>query len=127
MVSLRNEINKLNQNITGHILVVDDQSSDNTFAIVQSQNEIVVQTSSDIAHTGKGSVLNFATKYIEQHKSIDAENIILIVDADGRISSVDIETAIFDFQENPGLGMVQSAVKMININNALEIAQKVKM
>lgn len=126
VVSLRNEIDKLNPNITGHILVVDDQSSDDTFAIVQSKKEIVIQTTSDIAHTGKGSVLNFATNFVEQHKSDASENIILIIDADGRISSVDIETAIFDFQENPGLGMVQSAVKMININNALEIAQDVE-
>ncbi|GAT90649.1 glycosyl transferase family 2 [Apilactobacillus kunkeei] len=126
LISLRKEINEINSNISGHILVVDDQSCDDTFAIVQSKKEIVIQTTSEIAHTGKGSVLNFATKYIEQHKSESTENIILIVDADGRISSEDIETAIFDFQENPDLGMVQSAVKMININNALEIAQDVE-
>ncbi|MDN2613212.1 glycosyltransferase family 2 protein [Apilactobacillus sp. EABW-1NA] len=126
IVSLRNEINKLDSNITGHILVVDDQSSDDTFAIAQSKKEIVVQTTSDIAHTGKGSVLNFATSYIDQHKNEYSENIVLIIDADGRMSSEDIETAIFDFQENPDIGMVQSAVKMININNALEVAQDVE-
>lgn len=126
VISLRKALNEINSNIVGHILVVDDQSSDDTFAIVQSKKEMVIQTTPEIAHTGKGSVLNFATKYIEQHKSESAENIILIIDADGRISSVDIETAIFYFQENPGLGMVQSAVKMININNALEIAQDVE-
>ncbi|WP_164505084.1 glycosyltransferase family 2 protein [Companilactobacillus hulinensis] len=88
--------NTLNQlidlNISKHIIVIDDDSDDNTVAVAENISGpiSILKRTKPNARTGKGSALNSAIPLIKQlmeEKNLDAtKTIIGVMDADGVLS-----------------------------------------
>ncbi|GLB47606.1 glycosyl transferase family 2 [Philodulcilactobacillus myokoensis] len=123
---LKRELNnfKTINKIHPHLLVVDDCSSDHTLHVALQHHAMVIQTSNQSKHQGKGSVLNTGVNYIDHHCNLASHNIIGIIDSDGWMRFEDFYhiLKLYDIHYHH-VSMVQSAVKMINVHNMVEAAQ----
>lgn len=124
--SLLDTVDGLPSNIAGHVLVIDDNSDDGTFlkaaAITTTIKTPVVES-----RTGKGSVLNTGSKFIEEHhdKTIEPDHVIIgVIDADGSMNIDSLNNVMRCFYEHPEAGMVQTAVRMHDATNPIQMAQE---
>ncbi|AKP66310.1 glycosyltransferase family 2 protein [Companilactobacillus ginsenosidimutans] len=121
------ELNKLQDNISTNIVLINDGSTDDTLnrlhkvqQDVYSPNTKVYVLNRELPHAreGKGSALNYGIDFITKlPSSYDSQHTIVgIVDADGFISAEHMKMVIGAFQNNH-VGMVQTAVSMNNTSH----------
>ncbi|KRL67588.1 glycosyltransferase family 2 protein [Companilactobacillus versmoldensis] len=122
---LNDELDKVDETIIPNIVLIDDDSDDqtlkelnkyaNTLKIYQRTKIHILNRKKPNAQTGKGDVLNFGINYISKlpHTLSEKQIIIGIIDADGFISHNDINDIIGTFEKN-NISMVQCSVGMFN-------------
>jgi cellulose synthase/poly-beta-1,6-N-acetylglucosamine synthase-like glycosyltransferase len=121
------ELNKMGDNISTNIILINDASTDGTLAQLQnlqqnfySPNTKVYVLNRELPHAreGKGYALNYGLDFIRTlPTSYDNEHTIVgIVDADGFISAEHMKMVIGTF-ENNRVDMVQTAVSMNNTSH----------
>lgn len=133
--SLCQQMERLPDKIVGHVLVIDDMSSDDTYAhACASGQACILQTGEDSCHQGKGAVLDVGRQWlIDRYKNsenIDSNHIIVgVIDADGFMFAEDLTNIVRYFdednkEETPEIGMVQSVVRMKNSTGFLKSSQE---
>ena len=102
------------------VLVVDDGSDDETAAIVEgfrSERVWLLQRKAPEARQGKGRALNAAFKHLMDGDVLEGRDpqdvILVIVDADGRISGNALHE-VGSYFRDPKVGAVQIGVRMNN-------------
>jgi cellulose synthase/poly-beta-1,6-N-acetylglucosamine synthase-like glycosyltransferase len=122
------QIQRLPSRIDATVVVVNDDSSDNSLILVSelmahlSFNQLIVlDRPSEQAHQGKGAVLNFATQKISEFKQTTSprHTIIGVIDADSRIDAANLTKAVDFFADHPQIDMFQSGVAIYNTDNWL--------
>lgn len=93
------------------VLVIDDGSTDNTYAKAAQYRDRGVEVYHK-ENGGKYSALNYGL-------FCSSGEIVVCVDADGRLKSTALLTLVSEFQDNPNLGSVAGNVKVGNRNRHL--------
>lgn len=120
LTALVTEIRQLPPNIAPWIVTVNDDSADQSQAIITRlqadyPNILLFNRPPEEAHQGKGDVLNFAVTMIQHLPNGNPDRTILgILDADSKISAGDLTKVIAYFTAHPNVAMLQGSVKIYN-------------
>ncbi|GAB6093213.1 glycosyltransferase family 2 protein [Furfurilactobacillus curtus] len=122
--NLINTFTELPATITPHIIAINDNSDDDSLAILQTIDSsflTIINRQAPTARQGKGAALNHAIKHIQKHYPTldDTMTIIGILDADAIMTAADFTHLIADFEADPKLSMIQTAVAIYNQTNWL--------
>ncbi|KRM29665.1 glycosyltransferase [Schleiferilactobacillus harbinensis] len=132
LLSLLAEIRKLPTNIAPWIVTVNDDSDDQSQAIITAlqadhPNILPFDRPPEEAHQGKGDVLNYAVNVIQHLPNGNPDHTILgILDADSKISAADLTKVIDYFTAHPDIAMLQGSVKIYNDDHWLTRMQDFK-
>ncbi len=131
-VTIADSIERLRQvNVADkRIVVIDDGSDDRTPEILSAIDDptlVVVRRDPPHAREGKAAALNYAYRQLSVRLgAIDRANtVICVVDADGRLLA-DAPSFMAGHFKNPGVGGVQSQVRIYNRQNLLGWFQDVE-
>ncbi len=116
------------------MLIIDDGSSDQTFSIVNdfirdNRTGKVFCTHREFpnAQTGKGDALNWGYQVLLNQYATDQQHLIVgVLDADAYLTQAGYQRVLNQFTENPQLGLLQSAVKIVNPDNWLQRLQDIE-
>lgn len=117
------------------LLVIDDGSDDGTGEFIKQfiakhhcKAKIgLLQRFKPNAQTGKGNALNFGLNRIREMAQDDHDHVIVgVLDADAVMQEADFKNVMLEYALNPELALLQTKVRMLQVNNWLELMQDIE-